>query len=293
MLVESFHTLSFRQVLPDQSVGVFVGPSFPRVMRSGKVELRAGGLLNGSIAVEFGSIIRSDRFKPAGVSHHQLKRRSVGFLRRARAHFPNEHNACLSFYQRQDAMAAFSQALAHHRVDLPMADSVPVFHGSRPLADVAFSSKSASAVVAAVAFAEAALAVLTQVQMEAATGSKIAPHVLVNGFVADPQFTAFAQVAGDLFRTPFPLKQLFHPTQFCFSKAPVAPGAFSPGTGPLMCPIRAVAPVVSSTVAPHFSPNGAPMALEHNRNFWQGYSARAQRSDGETLFGAELTIDHG
>lgn len=38
-LGDSRHGCSFRQILPDKTVGVLVGPALPAVMRSGEVEL--------------------------------------------------------------------------------------------------------------------------------------------------------------------------------------------------------------------------------------------------------------
>ena len=51
---------SLGQVLTNQSVGVLVGSSLPRMMRIGEVEAHAGLSLDALVVMEFRSIVRRD-----------------------------------------------------------------------------------------------------------------------------------------------------------------------------------------------------------------------------------------
>jgi hypothetical protein len=59
-LSEVLHGGTLGDVLPKEPVGVFVGATLPRVIRSGEVEGRVGGSLDVTIAVELGPVVDSD-----------------------------------------------------------------------------------------------------------------------------------------------------------------------------------------------------------------------------------------
>ena len=51
---------SFGEVLSDEAIGVFVGATFPGVVRGGEVEGGAELFFDVFVAVEFGTVVRGD-----------------------------------------------------------------------------------------------------------------------------------------------------------------------------------------------------------------------------------------
>src|SRR5438309_587115 len=68
MLRQCFHALAFGQILPDQPVGVFIGASFPGMVRGGEVELHSALFFDLPVAVELGAVVGCYRFDSAAVS---------------------------------------------------------------------------------------------------------------------------------------------------------------------------------------------------------------------------------
>lgn len=62
---------AFRQIPPDQSVGVFVRSPLPRVVGVGEVELHAGLFLQIPVGVKLAAIVSGDRREAFGVLRHQ------------------------------------------------------------------------------------------------------------------------------------------------------------------------------------------------------------------------------
>jgi hypothetical protein len=54
------HAQSLGQVLTDEAIGVFVGPTLPRVMGCGEVETNVSGALDLRVAVKLSAIVGSD-----------------------------------------------------------------------------------------------------------------------------------------------------------------------------------------------------------------------------------------
>lgn len=63
VLSERFEARGFGQVLPDQSVGILVGPSLPRVIGRSEVESYAGFELDVGILMELGAVVEGDGTK--------------------------------------------------------------------------------------------------------------------------------------------------------------------------------------------------------------------------------------
>ena len=59
-LGDAGHALALRQILANESVGVFAGPPFPRVIGRGEVECRSGCSFDLVVAVELGFRCRMD-----------------------------------------------------------------------------------------------------------------------------------------------------------------------------------------------------------------------------------------
>ncbi len=57
LLGQAPHAFPFRQILADQSVGVFVGPALPGMVWACEVHGGSGGGLDNRIAMELGAIV--------------------------------------------------------------------------------------------------------------------------------------------------------------------------------------------------------------------------------------------
>ena len=76
-LSEVLHGGALGAVLPNEPVGVLVGATLPRVIRSGKVEGRVGGSLDVTIAVELGPVVDSDGLEQVPLRADQLNNAAV------------------------------------------------------------------------------------------------------------------------------------------------------------------------------------------------------------------------
>src|SRR5207302_1360427 len=126
------------------SVGVFIGASFPTMMRIGEVKLHSALFFDLAVAVELGAVVRRDGFDSLTMPAQQLQGASGRFGAGARFEFAQEHVAAFAFDQREQAV--FSPA--HHRVDLPVAEPGALLHGSGSFADVPLASKPSTVVIA-------------------------------------------------------------------------------------------------------------------------------------------------
>jgi hypothetical protein len=151
--------------------------------------------------------------------------------------------AVLAFDHRQDAVAALPQTLAHHGIDLPMADLSAPIHSRRPISNHAFARQPASAVVALAAL----FAGTPQVRVQRATSFEASPDVAVDRLVADRQFPTPPQIAADLLRAPFLLQQRVNSLPLCCLELAVAPRPVAPGIRSLMGSGRAVPAIVGRT----------------------------------------------
>ena len=257
-LGHSGHAVALGQILPDEPVGVLVGPTFPTVVRCRKIELHPAYGFDLCIPVELRPVVRRDGPHPPGMPRHQFQHGAIGFGGRPRSQFADEHVASFALHQRQDAVAALPEAFAHDRVDLPMPAPFPALHRRRPLADPPLPGQPSSAVVAPVTL-PALLAGSSQMQMQGAPGLQIPPHVPVNRLVADRQLPGPPKVPGHLLGTPFLLQQFFDPSEFRAPKLAVAPRPLPPRHRSLLRPPSPIPPVMRRGVSPQFTPHRAPV----------------------------------
>src|SRR5678816_650447 len=241
--------------------------------------------------MELGSVVRGDRTQSSWVPGQKFQQHPVGFGGGPRFQFSDQHVAALALDQRQDAVAAFSEAFTHHGVDLPMARPTARLHTGRSLADQPLPSQAAPAVVAPVALA-ALLAGAPQVQVQGATGLEIPPDVPVDGLVANRQFPRQRQMPGDLLRTPLLLQERFDLHPLGSRKLAVAPRTVTPRMRPLMRSRRTVASIVGRAVAPQFPRHRAPVPSKLARDLRWLKPDRAQRRQHPALFCIELPIVH-
>src|SRR5438309_2126841 len=97
---------------------------------------------------------------------------------------------------------------------------------------------------------------------------EISPDVPVDGFMADREFAAAAQGAGDL----LPVKTL------------IAPAAAAPRARAFLRLMHPVTPVVPRTVAPQLPPKGAPVPAQTPADLNQAHSFHPPRRKQAALF---------
>jgi len=151
MLRELGHARPLRQVLTNQSVGVLVGPAFPRVVRCREIEPHAGRALDVLVAVELGAVICGDRVDLVrGVPFDQLDSSHCGLLGGTGAQLADLQEPCLAFDQADDAVLA---RITDNGVNFPVPDVLTQLDGGRSLGDMAFAGQTSAAVVVPVALA--------------------------------------------------------------------------------------------------------------------------------------------
>lgn len=75
------HTTAFRQILPDQSVGVFVSPPLPRMIGVCEVEADIAAIFEIAVSMEFATVVRRDRFEAIRVFRDKMPEPFIGRLR--------------------------------------------------------------------------------------------------------------------------------------------------------------------------------------------------------------------
>ena len=179
-LGEPVHGGFLGNVLAYETIRIFVGTSFPGVVRSGEVNSCAGELLDLTISVELGSIVCGDGLEKVRVAADELKKAVVECGDGTFMELADQNAAGEPLDEADDAVFA---SLADDSIDLPVADLSPPFCCRRSLGDVSFSGHPATPFVGAVAFA--VLGPLPQVPVESSTALLVLPDVPVDGFVTD------------------------------------------------------------------------------------------------------------
>lgn len=205
MLVHGGHGFRFWQILTNESVGVFVSASFPRMMRGGKVEFNAGFSFDGFVTVELRSIVSSDRLNTLSMTCDNLEQPGVELVDGSRFELANEGVSGLSFNQGDDTVSA---PLAEHGIDLPVSESLPGFSTLWALGDVALPGQATPAVIGTVTLS-ALLESPAKAGIKVPTGFHVGPDVQIDGFVADIEEFHPLQIAGDLLRAPIEAKKRF------------------------------------------------------------------------------------
>ena len=117
LLGKILHRCSFRQILPDKPVDVFVAASLPGVVRVGKVEPNLVAGFDRSVLVKLRSVIGGNCLESAWVSADQPLGLLVQGLGGSILKFADHQEAGFSFHQGDDAVR---RSLAHDRIDFPV-----------------------------------------------------------------------------------------------------------------------------------------------------------------------------
>jgi len=192
-LSDGFHRGSFRQVLSDQPIGIFVGASFPGVIRSCEVDGDAGRGFDLAIAVELSAVVGGDGFEQAAVCLDQFDQLGRDVARLARSDLAEQQCSGRSLYETHNAVLI---TRAENGVHLPVTNAAAPLGCSGSLGNVSFSLDAAALFVATIPFPIAESLTKKQPQMPAPP--LVVPDVLVDRLVADLENTLFPEPATDL-----------------------------------------------------------------------------------------------
>ena len=116
LLGQILHGCFLGQVLPDESVGVLIGASFPRVIRGAEIEFSAPFFLDCGVSVELGTVVRGDGFKHLRCPCDELVEPSICGGGGVVVELSNQRETTGPFNEREDAMGCRSM----DGVDFPM-----------------------------------------------------------------------------------------------------------------------------------------------------------------------------
>ena len=117
-LGEAVHACAFREILPDEAVGVFIRASLPGVVRSCEEEGDAVGLLDFFVAMELAAVVGCDGLEACWALLHELPKALIGGADCPTGQSSDHDIAGLAIHNGEDA----STARSHDGIDLPMAD---------------------------------------------------------------------------------------------------------------------------------------------------------------------------
>ena len=149
VLCQMFHGLALAEILPDQAVGFFVGPAFPRMVGRREIKPGVGSAFDGGVTVEFGPVVGRDRTHGASLASNQLLRAPVHLNGRAPPQLPDDDVPCLALHHADDAWPAGPE----HRVSLPVPQLHARLDGRWACGNRALSGDAPAAVVAPVPLA--------------------------------------------------------------------------------------------------------------------------------------------
>jgi hypothetical protein len=120
------HARPLLEILPKQSIEVFVGASLPRVIRVGKVALDGVNLLKNLAVMELRSVVKGDRLEPLAMLRDRLYRRLIDLSHRVARQLLDDGQARLALDQRQHTVMLVR---ANDRANL---DMIRVWRHSEP-----------------------------------------------------------------------------------------------------------------------------------------------------------------
>ena len=144
-----------------------------------EVEPDAGLLLNGSVIMELGPVISSDRGEPEAMLANQRDDPPTRLVLGPVSEFADEHVSSFAFDDSDDTMIVTA---ADDGIDLPMTSDAPGFNGNRALIDQPLACEPASRIVGVMAL-PSLLRRLPQVLVKRTACGFVSPDVLIDRFV--------------------------------------------------------------------------------------------------------------
>lgn len=186
----------FWEILPDQSISVFIASPLPRMMWGSKVELEAMSLLHLFVSMELTAVVSSDGSEPFRMPFNELAQASIGLLHGPGRQLANHHITRLAIHQREDACSI----LSHDRVDLPVADSGAVGGTVRPSRQRTLACQPAPAVIGPISLPALLAAFAAKQLIQLSSALFVRQQIPVNRLMADCKFAHSEQITGNLIR---------------------------------------------------------------------------------------------
>lgn len=255
---------------------------------AGEIEGDVGGTLDAPVVMELGPVVGGDGTERTGMAADEFDYAISEGLLGPIAELADEHLAGCSLDQGDDTVG---RGVAHDGVDFPMAGFLAAFDRRGAFADEAFARESPAAVVAAVALAPL-LGRSPQMAVQCSALALVLPDPLVDGLVADREFTGLPQVTGDLFGTPPLAQQRLDQAPLAVGEPLVAPRARAPAARALAGLLGAIGAVVCTAIALQLAANRAAVAAEGARDLRLVELLREQNSKRIPLFRGDLAVRH-
>ena len=283
------HAHSFGEILPKQSVEVFVGAPLPRMIRGSEVALDGMNLLDDLVIMKLGAVVKRDRLEALAVLRDGLHGRLVDLGHRAARQLLDDGHAGLAFNQSQHAMVLIS---ADDGIAFPVPNSLPCFDLSGTFADVPFARHDASVINAAVALASK-LGNDPRVTPQRATLGLVSQDVTVDRAVTDVQLCPQAQHTRDLLRAPLLAKQGVHVGPVIGLEQGPATTSPTPGLRVLLRLRRPVRAVIPRGVPSHFSADRRGTSPHFQRDQSHTRATAQSRGNEVSFLSGELVIRQG
>ena len=278
---------AFGEVLAQETVGVFVGPSLPGVVGQGEVDGGAQAPLQRLVHMKLRAVIRGQGANRVPLVAQNRDGALQRFLGPDPGDLADPDQATLAF----DHGDGGGFAPAVHGVDLPVTQPRALLDHGGAFRDHPFAREPAAAVVAGVALA-LQFARTAQMPPERASARFVGPDVQVDRLVAHGPDSFHAQAADNLLGTEVLAEHALDRGEVGRPIAPVVPGAPPAAAGLLHGPARAVRSIIPRPVAPDLAPNGGAVSLQLPRHLPDASAANSQRANHVSFLRAQLLVDH-
>ena len=178
-LAEVFEACPSRQELTEQAVRVFVGATFPSVVRDGEEDLGMEFRLQLFEAMELGAVVGGDRMDGMRFARHDLAGPLKGLLASCGRQFAQPEQPAFALHHSYDARLS----LTVHRIYLPVSYAIASIDLFWPLRDRLLPGSASTVVVPPIPLAPL-LAGSTEVPPERSSGLLVRPYPDVDGLVA-------------------------------------------------------------------------------------------------------------
>ena len=275
------------EILPDEPIGVLVGPPLPGVVGRCEVDLRPEGLLHLFVVMELAAVVGSDRLHPIPLTPEQLDRAPQRLPLGGPGQLADAHQPAPAFDHRHHT----GLPPPVHRVDLPVPEPPAALHLRRPLPDHLLSRQATPAVVARVALAPL-LARTPQMPPQAPTPHLVRPDPLVDRLVAHRPMPFQTPPSRRLLGAQVPPDHRLDRREGLGTIPQVPPRTpfATPGFPDRV--LSPIVPVLHRAIAPHLPVNRAPVPPQRKGDPGYPLPLPPHRRDPIPLLRAHLLIAH-
>jgi hypothetical protein len=280
------HTHALGEVLPQESVEVFVGASLPRMVGRGEIAFDGVNHFNDPVVVELRSVVEGDGLEPAAVLRDGHHSGFVGLGHAAARELLDNGKAGLALHQGEHAMVL---VCTNDCVALPVANAPPSLDLFGPLADVALVRLNPSVIDTAVALA-AELGDDPGVLPQRAALCFVSQDLAVDRAVADVQLTSQLQGGSDLLGAPFLAQESADVQPVIRLEQGPATTSLAPALRVLLRPRWAVGAVIPRGISRDLAADGRDTSPQLLRNGSHTRATTHSRGNEVSFFSGELVI---